>query len=306
MYSDRVLRVTLISIILVLGSLLPALIIVPVVGADPISGETTFYFKNALSLEFENISESGFVPVSVVEPTKKVDSRYPPNIFKKNTSKLLPGYNLNSDELLLWITSWTTYFFNFMGEFDGNLSGLEGFELFFPHPYRVVEAYEYYGNETVEINGDVVFDLYFSSYPRQRFRPKFRDEVKVGLYSMNLLSFIPKEIKNTTQQITPTLLISKQQIVLENVNYTLDPGEILIFSIEIIPSDKSGVVGNIIKGLIDEEKFLGRLEKLGNRLENTTKLQELGTVIKDFLPIIEESNVTVDDIAEIFNSFRSS
>jgi len=314
MHSNRALRAILISIVLALGLLLPALIIVPTVGADSISGETTFYFKNALSLEFEDGLGLGIVPpVSQDEPTKQNDSKYPPSIVRKNTSKVIFKQELNSDEMLYWMTAWTFYL---LGEIDDNLSGefgdlLEGFELFFPHPYRIVEIYEYDGNETVEINGDVVFDLYFSSYQRQRIRQKYRDEVKIGLYSIGI--FLPKEIKNTTQQIKPGSFlqngISKQQITLENVNLTLEPGESLLFSIEIIQSDKSNLVGTIIKKMINEEKILNRWKQWGNFFENRTKftaVQELGTLIKEIIPLIEELNFTVDDIAEFFDTFRSS
>ncbi|MCK5113036.1 MAG: hypothetical protein KAQ84_05780, partial [Thermoplasmatales archaeon] len=310
MHSNRPLRAILLSIILILGSF--TVFIAPSACADSI-GETTFYFKNALSFDFEDESVFGIVPLSQDKPTKQDDSKYPPSVVRKNTSKVIFKQELNSDEMLYWMTTaWALYL---LGEIDDNLSGefgdWEGFELFFPHPYRIVEIYEYDGNETVEINGDVVFDLYFSSHQRQRLRQKYRDEVKVGLYSMGL--FFPKEIKNTTQQIKPGPIsqngISKQQITLENVNLTLEPGGSLLFSIEIIQSDKSNIVGTIIKKMIDEERILNRWKQWGNFFENRTKftaVQELGTFIKEIIPLIEEFNFTIDDIAEFFDTFRSS
>jgi hypothetical protein len=309
MHSNRPLRATLISVILVLGSLLPSLIIIPTVGAETLSGENTFYFKNALSFDFEDESGFGIVPVSQDKPTKQDDSKYPPSVVRKNASKVIFKRELNSDEMLYWMTAWTFYL---LDEFDDNISGeygdwFEGFELFFPHPYRIVEIYEYDGNETVEIRGDVVFDLYFSSYQRQRI-PKYRDEVKVGLYSLG--TFLPNEITNTTMEIKPGPIlqngISKQQVILENTNLTLEPGESLLFSIEIIQSNKSNLIGTIIKNMIDEERFLNRWKNRGNILENITKLSELGTLINDVIPVFEEFNFTVDDIAEFIDTFRSS
>ncbi|MCK5261636.1 MAG: hypothetical protein KAJ44_05605, partial [Thermoplasmatales archaeon] len=305
MHSNRPLRATLISVILVLGSLLPALIIIPTVGAETVSGENTFYFKNALSFDFGD--EIG-IPVSQDKPTKQDDSKYPPSVVRKNTSKVIFKQELNSDEMLYWMTAWTFYL---LDEIDDNLSGVfgdwEGFELFFPHPYRIVEIYEYDGNETVEIKGDIVFDLYFSSHQRQRL-PKYRDEVKVGLYSIG--TFLPEEIMNTTKEIKPGPIrqngISRQQIILENTNLTLEPGESLLFSIEIIQSNKSNLVGTIIKNIIDEERILNRWKKRANILENITKLSELGTLINDVIPLFEEFNFTVDDIAEFIDTFRSS
>ena len=314
MHSNRALRATLISIILVLGSLLPALIIVPTVGADSISGETTFYFKNALNLEFEDGLGLGIVPVTQDEPTKQNDSEYPPSIFSKNTSKLLPRYKLNSDEMLTWITAWALYL---MPEFGDNSSGgiddwFEGFELLLPHPFRVVEIYEYDGNESVEVGGDVVFDLYFSSHPLQRRRPKFRDEVVIGLYSMDYESLLPlpKLIKNTTNQIKSNLLkeICKQQITLENVTHTIDPGETLLFSIEIVPSEKP--ISNIITRERTFLKKIGEgivnwLEQQENNSERPT-LQKVGEFIKEVRYLIEGINITEDDIAEFVNLIRSS
>jgi hypothetical protein len=130
---------------------------------------------------------------------------------------------------------------------------------------------------------------------------------------MGLLFPFPKEIKNTTQQIKPgTLLqngISKQKIIIEDVNLTLQPGESLLFSIEIIQSDKSNIIGSTLKNFIDEERFLNRWNKWGKYFENMSRfprLQDLGVFIQDIIPLIEEFNFTIDDIAKFFDTFRSS
>jgi len=318
MYLNRALRALLLCSILFLGSFLSPLLIIPASSTDMISGETTFYFKNALSLDFEDQTDLGIIPISQEKPTQQNDSFYPPSLLKENTSKTFFKRELNSDDMLYWMTAWTFYL---LDELDDNLSDifgdlfgdLEGFEILFPHPFRIVEIFEYEGNETLEIKSDIVFDLYFSSSQRQRFRPKYRDEVKVGLYSMGLLFPLPKEIKNVTQQIKAGSLlqngISKQKIILENVNHTLKPGESLLFSIELIQSDKSNLIGSIIKSLIDEEKFLNRWKKRGNYFENMSNfpnLQDLGTLIRDLIPLLEEFNFTIDDIAKFFDTFRSS
>ncbi|MEA3457964.1 MAG: hypothetical protein U9R21_04720, partial [Candidatus Thermoplasmatota archaeon] len=92
MYSNRALRTILISLVLVLGPLLSALTIISPVGADPASGETTFYFKDILGIE--EIPEYGSMGMSVLvsqnPPTKQNDSIYPPN--------LIDGFKPNSEE----------------------------------------------------------------------------------------------------------------------------------------------------------------------------------------------------------------
>jgi hypothetical protein len=233
MHLTRTLRIILLSSIFILGSLLPAFIIAPVVSADPVSEETTFYFKDILGLEEPVEYDSIFgmsVLVSQDPPTKQNDSEYPP--------MLLNGLEINEEELMYWLAAWAM---QLMGSEYGDLLG--EFDILLPHPFRVVETYEYYGNEAVEIKGDVVFDLYFLSEMTSKLDMN-KDEVKICLYSTNSGSLIPlpKEIKNTTVQITPKLLprsIHEQEIILKNVNYTLNPGDSLLFSIEIIPGDKA-------------------------------------------------------------------
>ncbi len=311
MYSNRALRALLISTLFFLGSFLSAFNFIQPVSAESISGETTFYFTNALSTDIVEDVEFDFIPVSLDKPLSQNDSKYPPSIFRKNESKTFIKQELNTEEMLYWLGLWSfyildTYLENLSDEFG---DFFEGIEILLPHPYRIVEGFENSGNDTIDIHGDVVFDLYFSSNQRQRFRQRYRDEVKVGLYSMDFL-FI-NEIKNSTQQIKPGSIIqngiSRQKITIENVNLTLKPGESLLFSIEIIQSNKSRFIGSLLKNSIDEERFLNNLEKLATRWENTTGTREkIGTFLKEFIPIIKGLNFTIDDIAKFFDTFRSS
>ena len=311
MYSNRTLRVTLISFMLVLGSLL-TLIITPTVGADPIGGETTFYFKDILGLEEPVEYDSIFGMSALVSqdpPTKQNDSEYPPI--------LLNGLDINDEEWLNWAAAWMMYLIgdSYFGEGLGEYGDLfDGFDILFPNPYRIVETYEYNENESVEIKGDVVFDLYFLSAATSKLN---NDEVNIGLYSMNLESMIPlpKEIKNTTVKITPDSIarsVHKQKITIEDVNYTLDPGESLLFSIEIIPGDKV-LVDVVLK--FTELPFLQTIgEKVLDFLENQEnnsempRLQELGALIKEFRSMAEDEgfNITKELGFEIFTAVISS
>ena len=269
----------------------------------------TFYFKDVLNFE-ETKYDSMFGMLALASeshPTKRVDSKYPPSLFKMDNSKILPRYNLNSEELLIWFTNWIFYFM--WAEFDDEYKDLfDGLELIFPHPFRIVEAYENDRNEPIEIKGDIVFDLYFSSDIPSKLRNK--DYLKIGLYSMNPKSILPSPrlIMNKTVQIKPKLLkdIHNQIITLENVNCTLEPREILLFQIEIIPSNKT--IRNIVNNIIDVDRLLDRWGKRADRLENSRirRLQELGALINLSKNIAEELNITEDDIAEIVNGFRST
>ncbi len=325
MHSNRALRASLLSFLLVLGSF--TAFIAPTVGAEEsTSGETTLYFKDALS--FENYGDDngygdffGLTPVSQTPPTKQNDSEFPPSLIIKDTSKLLPKnrYTLNSEEWILWLSGWALMFlddlegFNLSELFDLFGDDFEGYDmdllvdLMFQNPLRIVEVYEYDGNESIEINEDVIFDLYFSSKLR---RPKIWDDVEIGLYSMNIQSIfpLPKLIKNTTVQIKPKILSDEQEIVLGNISYILSPGESLLFSIKIIPSKKP------ISYLLERET---KIIDLGGDIlinfiknqENNTKrpkLQDLAILVEEFQLIFEEFNITKEDAGIILDAIKSS
>ncbi len=310
MLAHKALRVLCLLFILISVTLFPALH-VPPVRADDSTGQTTLYFTDALSyLESENYSDLGFITMSEYPPTKQNDSEYPPNLFIKNASKILPIPSLNANEWFTWFTtSWLLYFLQDSPEF--NFTDLfPGFELFLPHPFRVVEGYSYNGNESVTISGDIVYNLYFSSDIKLK---KFRDQVKVELYSINMESMLPlpKKIANTTEDLTPKFFsdIYKQQITLSDVTCTLTPGDSLLFSVEIVPSNKT--LSNLITRFVDVNRFLTRWEKRANWLENRSnlnKLQSFGTTLKEIISIVKEGliNITSEDFATVINAMRSS
>jgi hypothetical protein len=310
MKAHTALRTLFLTSIFILGSLLPALISHPVL-AEPSAGQTTLYFTDALDyLETGNLSDYGFILMSQTTPSKQNDSEYPPDLFIKNTSKFLPRYHLNTEQWVTWFTSaWLLYFLQDTPEF--NFTDIfSGFELFLPHPYRVVEGYDYTGDQPVTITGDIVYNLYFHSDIKKQ---KFRDQVKVELYSLNINSGLPlpKLIKNTNATLTPGLFsdVYNQQITLPDVSYTLKPGESLLFSVEIVPTNKT--LPNLISKYIDVNRFISRWQDRANRWENRSRinfLHNLGTNLKDIISILNESlmNITSADLAAIVNAMRSS
>ena len=317
MKAHKELRTLFLTLILIFGSF-TSLWANNHVRADT-PGQTTLYFTNALNGTFD---ETGlFIQMSLSTPTKQNDSEYPPSLVVIDPTRILPKYRytMNTEEWITWMATWL---YEFLG--DENLSGYGGFlddfgnlDLILPKPLRIVEGYTYNGNDTVTINGDIVYNLYFHSDIKQS---KFRDRVDVKLYTMNLnvddldledLS-LPTLIKNTSAQLTPKLLgnVYNQQIILPDVSVSITPGETLIFSIEIIPSNKT--LPTLLTKYLDINKILSRLDQLASRWENRTnlkRLQNIGTSLKEIISsIMNDSfiNISEEDIAAIINAVRSS
>ena len=69
-----------------------------------INKKVTFYFKDIFSTD-ENNSFNGMIPlVSPYHPVKLVSSKYPPSLFKVDTSKIIPRYTLNFYEMFFWFS----------------------------------------------------------------------------------------------------------------------------------------------------------------------------------------------------------
>jgi hypothetical protein len=271
---------------------MPLLISNPVL-AESSSGQTTLYFTDALN--YESTSDFGFIPLSQTAPTKQNDSEYPPSLS-------------NGEQWLTWFSyAWLSTFledsedFNF-GEYGDIFGDIELLFLLIPHPYRIVEGYTYNGNDSIKINGDIFYNLYFK--PPITLQ-KSGDNITIGLYSMNMETLPPiKQIKNATIKLTPgkSNNVYNQQITLKNVNLTLDPGDTLLFSVEIIPSNKT--LSTFITKNLDLERWVN----IANYLENLNweKIQDIGTALKDIISLLEESNITSADLTEIINTVISS
>jgi hypothetical protein len=317
MRAPQALRTLILVVILTIGSVLPALVSPPVT-AQSTQQNTTLYFTNSLDF-FTGADPTNltFAPISANPPTNLFDTQYPPNIFVKNDSKLIP--KLNSDQLLAWGSAIAIYFLEGIPGFNlsdlnalfGNTS-LSGYDLslILPNPFRVVQSYTYTGENPVKITGNLTFNLFFS--PPSNKLNKYRDNVTVGLYSMNANSFfpLPKGIKNASLRLAPKILsgIYKQQVTIPDVDFTLSPGESLLFSVEIIPKEKRTILFDltqlpIIKKL--SQSFIPRWENFtsGHPIRRT-----IGAVIKNITTLMKESgvNLTPSDIKLLISAFKSS
>lgn len=204
------------------------------------------------------------------------------------------------------------------GMFDDILKELYP-EVILPHPYRFVSEYYYDGSDPIEINGDIVFQLYFSSTVLTQLELlDFRDSINVSIYSIDSKELeSPDSIKinahklenaNATVTLKPKLLEDAIQgitVTLKNINHTLNTGDFLIFSIEIMQSKKP--IGDFIENRYDRhtKPFLEKVAKWLNESEDPD-LASIGGVINDTLASIEDAGITTDEIAELGNSLRSS
>jgi len=224
---------------LLLISLFSVFVFAPAsVGAEESTGTTTIYFHDCLMTDFI---------INQTAPTKDNDSQWPPSI-------------LNTEEWLEWFLMWLLYK-DLLSEF--NESELE--ELGFS-PFVIVEYFDYYGEEDLEIKGDVVFNLFFSS---TLFSKILKDEVKVGLSLDGIWMY------NKTATIKSSLTSGKIQtteITVEDVDLTISSGDSLMFMVELIPSEKP--IGTIIE-MQDEEELLNITEQIADLLTNQSYIPQL-------------------------------
>ncbi len=267
---------------LLLFSLFSIILIAPEQARAQSTGSTTLYFHDYFATDL----------INETVPAKNNDSQWPPKIT-------------NTQEFLEWFLIWLSYK-GILSEF--NESELEEFgdlldELEYLNPLFIAEYYDYYGEEDLEINGDVVFDLYFSS---TIFSRVMKDEVEVGL---SLNGF--EDGYNKTATIKSSLTgkkIQKTQITIPDVDLTLSPGDYLVFTLELIPSDK--IIGDLIE-MQDEEEILNITEQIADLLLNQTyipQLAEIGQLMKDVLNESEAGleNFSLADVADLVNAVSSS
>ncbi|UCF50078.1 MAG: hypothetical protein JSU91_00950 [Thermoplasmatales archaeon] len=191
-----------------------------------------------------------------------------------------------------------------------NGNGFE--ELFFKisglHPYTTAGWYEHDGNESIIIDGTIDFDLYFTS--TLSTQTSWKDNVEVSIYSIDPNLGLPKKIENanTTATIEQELLgetVQQFNVTLENFNYTLNQGDILIFAIEVIQSGKP--IGDMIEKRY-EDKLKSRATKIAELLNNSENenLAEIGAVIMQTLGSAEEFGVTAEEFSSLGDSLSSS
>ena len=210
---------------------------------------------------------------------------------------------------ILLISSFSIFVFSpeNVRAFDGEEIGEEQLILLGLHPYVTAGLYIHEGNESIDISGDIIFNLYYFNTFASQFG--WKDNLKVTLYTVTqLLSLKEVENGNTTITLEPEKFgdaVQKQAVKLENVNLKLDVGDTLIFAVEIIQTDKP--LGNFIGRRLGSKLF-DKLRDIGEFLNNSDseELREIGNTTLQILGLTEEAGITEEEIATLLNSFSSS
>jgi hypothetical protein len=243
------------------------LIILPETAKAEATGETVLYFHDDIMGTL----------VDEKQPSADNHTVWPPKIF--------PLKSADGEELTEWLMLWT------IGELtDLDLEGMEGLfdglgemmEIMYGNPLGISGMYEYTGEDTLEIKGDVAFNLYVMSKLLSKLET-FQDSIKVSISTFN--GIMPTTIKNKTVDIKPEWFkgeIQNMDIVLEDVECTLEPGDVLYFSVKIIPGDKP--IGNLLDKTIDEEELVEFFEDFREKLSNESSIEhpKLMDILENF------------------------
>jgi len=291
-------QIYIITLILLLSTInFYPLIEIKSVTAAPASGNTNFYFVDYI----ENYGIGGdfvsgtYAPISEFPPSKTNDSYYPPLLVKELKN--------NPEKYIEWISFWGYSLLGEYGGYEGYSDIFDQLSDYFPNPLRIMESYEYNGDDTLLLDGDVTFNLDFNTI--KAIRNAEADKVNVSLYSMG--SILPQLLNSTITTITPPSSLSKthsQTIVVKNVQHTLQPGSSLIFSIEIIPGNKT-----ITSSILNKDTLLFKLSKLfadciinfADKLENP-EIEYYLDFYQELKNISSSFNFSSEDAEEIINS----
>jgi len=320
MSIDRKLRTCFITVILLISTLSVLAIIPGTVSAEG-TKETTLYFHPTNLADAEDLFMMAG-SMDTVEPTSDEDLYWPPRGASSEESTY-------AEEATTWIITFLTSNMDklFGGEeFEGLDEMIDLFTSMTNGPLRFVGVYEYSGEETLYIKGDVNFNLFFSTTINQILE-KYEDTIEVTIYKAS--SLFPTEIKNENVTIKRELLkgevfknkIKDVDLTVTDVDFSIKPGESIVFSIEIIPSDKPA--GDFVEYIYDDEEAKDNLEKFSELLKNesSTKIPFIrdiieSTVVKALETIgYEDANIsdveyllaeTIDEILLMADEFNVS
>ena len=181
-----------------------------------------------------------------------------------------------------------------------------------PHPFRYVGVWDC--NKTTTIKGEITFNLYFTSPLRTRVDfLNFRDSLNISIYYKNINGSI-EILKNGNKsyvELQPNLkgkLVQSTEVSLKNINQTINDGESIIFTVEVIQSEKP------LKEKVEKNVYL--FEGLVNWLKTNENPEyvEWGIMIDDLLNKSKEfaqilgisEELLGEKIGELFNVLFSS
>jgi PKD domain-containing protein/Big-like domain-containing protein len=260
--------------------------------------QLVLYFKDITT---NNLNNDFFMPqITDILPSTWHPCIYPPKPWIKNTSSFIPKFELNKDDYTYWITSWILYFMDF-GDYDSYFDELK---ILLPNPLRIIEIYNNQHEETINVQGDITFNLYINHQGTSLINKK--NYINASLYKMNDLLLFRKLLETKTMPLSPAISnkIHQQQIILENCDFELKANENLLIAIEIIPHQK--LLPTIINQTVDIEPFYQKCNNIANRLiqSNRHQLEDIGLLMNEIIEIMQELNITTQEMATFINSLR--
>jgi hypothetical protein len=233
-------------------------------------------------------------------PTKTNDSEYPPTLrkfidlffggdLKTFIKSLLSGEEFDEDTLI-----------EFEMLIEDMLSSLASFRGF----------YLYNGDESISLNGEVTFDLYFSS-PLNYILDSDTANISFVVYDVDLLEGImePKFTESESivikRQLLNPLKNPVEYEILITVNTDLEPGDIIMVDLDIVAGEK-----HLLDYLDIDLSELGLNETFEALAEliNSTGIEELAP-LSDLLLNLSEllaENFSTENITAILEELTSS
>ena len=183
-------------------------------------------------------------------------------------------------------------------------------DILIPDPFEYVAFYKYYEENETRIQGDMVFELFFTSTLNTKLDFLFGDDaVNLSVYHSDIEGETSKiEVGSYQINLDPQFLegnIQKTIVTLEDIDVNLTTGDSLSFYLDMTPSEKK--IGRIV-----EENYnlvvKGTLQRLANWLgtRDNPQLNNLSETIDYMLETIDEFGISPEEIAELANALRSA
>ncbi len=177
-----------------------------------------------------------------------------------------------------------------------------------PHPFRFIGVWN--SNTSMTINGDITFDLYFSSTIMTQLEfLNLQDSVEISVHYRDESGLVKKvENANTTMTLKPdpsTSFIQSYQITINDIYLELEENDDLIFVIEIKQSEKP--LNDFVEKRFDT-KIKRRVEKISNLMKKSgdPDLVMIADMVDDVMNNLSKLNIGGDEFGALVNTLVSS
>jgi len=272
MYKNKKIRALFITFLFLISTISIMTVITDKVSAQS-ELETKLYFHHTgFSDELGALNK-----LNTDVPTNEKPIAWPPKFnFKVNSSIYFLENWLYTFIISQAFTGGLDYLYGDLNEsemeqLDEISDLLSGFEIISGGPLLITSQYIYENEEPLDIKGDIDFNLYFTPYIFSNIIKnvrKYNDQVEVSVYKTGGL-FGYNKVANTTVDINTKILeqkIKNTKVTISDVEFTVNPGENLIFAVRIKPAETIG--SSVIENRIDNEKTQEFLEDWAEKLVN--------------------------------------